>query len=752
MSNQVQAIIDSCHPSGCWAEETGSATKLWIPRQEVFWHHTLQDTWEVLSPGQPVTLSHLGLDEKGRQCCSYREVNANPWLSTELPTIGSIVEAEVTHIDKTGVHAVTKCGAEGWLPVADIIDWRDPDNGDIDPLDLFWLGDYVRVAVRRIDKRRRHLRFTMKPVFSSERHTLFSYHMVNSLHLMVLRRELEFVLNRETKPIKTSAAEQEELVEVWKRSFNGVLVVEDDDDDMRHLLSLMQDISTTPTTATSFSDAEEALSQHTFDLLILDIHLGIQNGLALLKTARARNAEIAAIVLTHDVTSARDFLHDLGSHARVRVLSKPASKYSLLVSAAVLSEALHSLTHTGSVTRQPQTHADTRELGARAVGNATVVDVLDSLRQQLQCAVAAVFAIDHRLETVRLVARSGTLSARECFQDRFRLRHTPIKDVILRKKAFTAIPVDEDDARFAIYRQTSLQRYTGFAGHHVAELDYQSFGLFTLFDSPPTVGISSIALACRVAAIACSHILARESMEGTLHSALNRARNWDRFRMGLHELSRELSKTPIRAEELARACGREDYFRVSALADNLNASAARSMASIRSITSSVTDGGDGDEIDLNVFVAERLYAFLDEAQGDDDDRPSVRLSFAPCQVPAAVTTSERGLGIILDNILDNGIKWARVNRSRIPSVAVSVDVAETQRDLFYVSVSDTGPGIHSRETRLLFEPYYTCREDGTGLGLAIASQVVEECDNITLYAVHGVIGTGTSFVIGVRGG
>ena len=48
-----------------------------------------------------------------------------------------------------------------------------------------------------------------------------------------------------------------------------------------------------------------------------------------------------------------------------------------------------------------------------------------------------------------------------------------------------------------------------------------------------------------------------------------------------------------------------------------------------------------------------------------------------------------------------------------------------QEGMLFVSVSDTGCGIHPSNRKKVFEPFFTTKSQGTGLGLAIVKKIVD---------------------------
>ncbi len=110
----------------------------------------------------------------------------------------------------------------------------------------------------------------------------------------------------------------------------------------------------------------------------------------------------------------------------------------------------------------------------------------------------------------------------------------------------------------------------------------------------------------------------------------------------------------------------------------------------------------------------------------DDLRPlaaerRIRVTVSPASDDCAVAGSEDALRILLNNLVDNAIRYTPEGG------AVAVEIRRVGADV-EASVEDTGPGIPEDERARVFDRFYrgpTATATGTGLGLAIVSQVVE---------------------------
>lgn len=85
-----------------------------------------------------------------------------------------------------------------------------------------------------------------------------------------------------------------------------------------------------------------------------------------------------------------------------------------------------------------------------------------------------------------------------------------------------------------------------------------------------------------------------------------------------------------------------------------------------------------------------------------------------------VTADARLISRVIDNLLDNAIRYTKMDG------AVTISVSK-EEDVIFVRVSDTGIGIAENHFPYLFDAFYRVSRDlrGSGLGLSIARTIVE---------------------------
>jgi signal transduction histidine kinase len=119
-----------------------------------------------------------------------------------------------------------------------------------------------------------------------------------------------------------------------------------------------------------------------------------------------------------------------------------------------------------------------------------------------------------------------------------------------------------------------------------------------------------------------------------------------------------------------------------------------------------------------------------------------RLLWTPPARLSKVLGDQRWLGLVVDNLVSNALKFTR------PGGSVSV-VARDKGEFLLVEISDDGIGIPPQDREKIFERFYRASNrtevnaSGTGLGLAIAREVVAKHGGKIWF--DSELGRGTTF-------
>ncbi|MCA9170726.1 MAG: ATP-binding protein, partial [Planctomycetales bacterium] len=131
-----------------------------------------------------------------------------------------------------------------------------------------------------------------------------------------------------------------------------------------------------------------------------------------------------------------------------------------------------------------------------------------------------------------------------------------------------------------------------------------------------------------------------------------------------------------------------------------------------------------------------------DAHRSTADAKSINLDTAPDLPPVSLQLDEEALREILDNLIDNAIKYTPANGN------VNVSWAKQGNDV-QLEVADTGIGIAEAEQRRIFERFYRVdrarsRElGGTGLGLSIVKHLAQSFGGSV--GVRSTLGKGSVF-------
>lgn len=140
-------------------------------------------------------------------------------------------------------------------------------------------------------------------------------------------------------------------------------------------------------------------------------------------------------------------------------------------------------------------------------------------------------------------------------------------------------------------------------------------------------------------------------------------------------------------------------------------------------------------------------AWLEEVFRPKAEEKGVELSIEMESPERAIVLDNKRLGLILQNILDNAIKFTPKDGS------IKVRLSYENDRYLTILCRDTGCGIHEDDIPRIFERFYRAkpsnpreqRPPGTGLGLAIVKHAIERMNgNIDLKSAPG---KGTAFII-----
>ena len=123
----------------------------------------------------------------------------------------------------------------------------------------------------------------------------------------------------------------------------------------------------------------------------------------------------------------------------------------------------------------------------------------------------------------------------------------------------------------------------------------------------------------------------------------------------------------------------------------------------------------------------RLDKIVAEALAAPQQREAIRLiNQVPSTLPA-IEADPLSLRRILDNLIRNAIESLPDGQGTIQVTALLGESEELQETRIIVEVTDTGVGIPPENLDLIFNDFFTTREEGTGLGLSNVRRLAADC-------------------------
>jgi signal transduction histidine kinase len=137
------------------------------------------------------------------------------------------------------------------------------------------------------------------------------------------------------------------------------------------------------------------------------------------------------------------------------------------------------------------------------------------------------------------------------------------------------------------------------------------------------------------------------------------------------------------------------------------------------------------EIKPEAFFVQDLFHELVTLVEDEAQQSKVQIRVIAPRTLLPLKADREYLRQTLLNLILNGLQ-------AMPEGGTLTLEANTSKDSFLISVTDTGTGITPENRPRIFEPYFTTKPKGFGLGLAITSRIIEtHGGTITVFSEAG---------------
>jgi signal transduction histidine kinase len=110
-------------------------------------------------------------------------------------------------------------------------------------------------------------------------------------------------------------------------------------------------------------------------------------------------------------------------------------------------------------------------------------------------------------------------------------------------------------------------------------------------------------------------------------------------------------------------------------------------------------------------------------KGFDFKKIKIKKEYDP-DTPMILCERTKILQVFL-NLLNNGAQamFKDSTKKKKPQFQISIKFRD---EIIIIEISDNGPGVPEKDSKQIFDPFYTTKEEGTGLGLSVAYFIITE--------------------------
>jgi signal transduction histidine kinase/predicted RNA-binding protein with RPS1 domain len=705
-----------------------------IREREISWYHYDREHWrQRFKAGDELQAVLLGEGHDQRLELSLRLAENDPWIDLHTRyQLGQIVQGEVSGVQPYGTFIEIEPGVTGLLHETRLPVWARSQSLE----DLFWPGDRVKVAIERIDPRRRHIGLSLARAWEQR---------WQSAKLMAPIAPCEGAYPADSAREPISALAQRPLP-TWT-----VLVIEDDPVQLEAIARWLRQARQRTLVASSAEEALLHIEREPPDLVLTDFSLPGINGVQALQQIQARWPTIHCALMTDWACASEhmeviDALMSNGSQLLIKPLL-PADIAGLLTEYVEEQEASQEQAPSAKIAMP----AATELLHAQQPRNRLLKGLLARLGMATGASKTLIFQLDPAQRKVRILAEDGaTVLNADATVD---LIHSPVRDVAEDQQVFRLEDAQEVEPRLRYLRP--LLAFRSCLGLCIPNHLPDHYALF-LF-SPQQHAFTAVHEQYAVAtALAAGALLDRDQFQ-TLAMQMQRLALLGQLSRALvHELNHQISPINFALSDIVEqidTIGRRPAQAPDEIQrdlGDLQATLQDLVKSVRNLTGTarmfgrVTIQTREQLTHLDGIVQEVVHLVRDMAE-----RAHVRVDLDTIDMLPAVRVQSVQLQQLLLNIVINAIQQINLVR---PTEGGRTRIQMTQtvdhvHAMLKISIEDDGPGIHRQLWSHIFDLGFTTRtEGGSGLGLYITRSLAEALGG-QVYVAESYMLWGSTFVV-----
>jgi signal transduction histidine kinase/DNA-binding NarL/FixJ family response regulator/predicted RNA-binding protein with RPS1 domain len=703
------------------------------------------DPQQVVKEGQELRAVILALPEPGQNLeLSVRQAEPDPWDAFAASFHArDTVTATVKTLTTAGMLVQVVPGVDGSVPLAEMAPWPVSRTRE-----LFWIGDQVEAVITYLDRPTKRLRLSIRR------------QMVHSARVQKVVGRLragEPAADPVPEPVPPEGSDEEDEPVADLENLGRVLVVDDHPGVREELVIWLRRHGCQADGVGQPGEALDRMMQAAYALALVDLDLGGQDGLQVIRGVQANSPGTRVIVMSIPEWIA-ERSDELAALEVADVFVKPLKLDETLETLARLArgEAVGPFRvarpeRAEEVASSFQRLARTMRSGAPLVGRLEAG--LEQLVRFTQAELGVLFHFDPASRKVSIMARAGSLPLDSRLVDG--LSASPVKDLILEGgEIFEPYVSDHAWQRFqklldVVDFESCLAVPVAAAGRveHALFMFHrqpEAFSRYRLRDARAVatllgVALESQALEARIQAIS-SFLLSGHLAAGFGHDVFNK--------MSALELQMVNLKTgcDVRSDQAGTS-----HVAGSLGCDQMAGDMARLLDTVLDLKRTVEAfreliRAEGQEtMDVNQVVEQAARLLQSTAR-----RNLVRIETEPAPELPPVPGNAVRLQQAFLNVMLNAIQHMARKRECWPDgpsrLRVTRGVDAKAEHPVWVRFADTGPGIHRELWDDIFALGFSTRPGGTGLGLFIARSLVESMGG-TISVEQSLIPSGTTFRI-----